>query len=838
MGAIRLVGWIIAALAFVVPGRCQEPPREPRPAKARVDFYGDPLPEGAIARLGTVRFRCAESVKEVAFSADGKLLATVASHSKQRSVILWDRPTGRKLREIPVRSIWVQAHLRFSPDGKRLYSSLGWWDVETGADVKDIPRPPESAQTLGYSPDSREILVLHRSEEIARWDVEKGKELGRYPSPGHYLSTATRVGDQLLVPQYDGQSVVVWDVAHQKQLWSVKATRGENDINLLRAFSADGKLLAVETPPRAISVYESVTGKLLRRLDTGVEKVLCSCSISPDARIVAAGYWEDDFLRLFDLDSGRERVKVSASDGYWTSAFFAPDSKTFATGGPNHAHAVLLWETATGKQIDPFPGHGGPIYKVAFSPDGRTAATCSPGCGDRGVRLWDPQNERLLRWLGATNAAGVLEVAFSPDGGRLASCDRSSDQKVRIWDVRTGRELYALAGKAGSASCVAFSPDGKRLASGDAYVNRWGHNEVRLCVWDAESGKLLWEVRGTRGPIGQVAFTGDGRQVLQAAAGGIHVYDADTGQLVGEPLQPKSHVWRLALSADGRLLATSSGDRGPVRLWELASRREVPLALPFKDSCGVSLTPDGRTLAITGPLVGNAVFLFHWPTGQTVGKISSDAGFGLSPSFAPDGRRLATPTYLDSSVLIWDVAAMTNRPLPAVARPDEAELRRWWERLRDDNPGEAYQAVWRFAAVPEQAVPFLAGVLRPAEGPAPEKVARWINDLDSSEFPEREKASRELERVGETAIDALRKARKADISLEQKRRIDQLLAALDGPVPGPEQLRTIRAVAALEHIGSPEARKVLAGLAARTAGTRLTREAKATLERLKRADAK
>src|SRR5690242_14154116 len=96
---------------------------EPQSKKAHVDLYGDPLPPGAIARLGTGRFRQDGHVRGVAFSPDGKLLA---AYSADRSkVILWDRATGHKRREIVLGGrgyFWAQ--LRFSPDGKRLYGSF------------------------------------------------------------------------------------------------------------------------------------------------------------------------------------------------------------------------------------------------------------------------------------------------------------------------------------------------------------------------------------------------------------------------------------------------------------------------------------------------------------------------------------------------------------------------------------------------------------------------------------------------------------------------------------------------------------------------------------------
>ncbi len=429
----------------------------------------------------------------------------------------------------------------------------------------------------GYSPDAREVILLHKEAEIVRWDIEKGKELGRYPKPGEgYLSAAARVGDRLLVPEFDGQSVSMWDET-RKKLWSVEASRDKNYAPSPMAFSADGKLFAVEAPPRIISVYESVTGKKVRQLEREAGKNYASLAISPDARTVAGSNW-DGSLRLWDLKSGRQRAKIPAIQGGITEVYFAPDAKTFATGGGNNAHAVLLWKTATGEPINQLPGHTSPVSSVSFSPDGRTAATSSWLRGDPVVRLWDPRTGRLLRSLEAPNSGGVSAVAFSPDGATLAACHWTGEKKVGLWDIRTGRERHALAGHQAGCTCVAFSPDGKRLASGDAYYNRMGHYEGRLCIWDTKEGKLIREIRGTRGAIQRVLFSREGRHVL-AAANGVHVYDADTGQLTGEPFQEKSRIWGLALSADGRLLATADS-RGPGRIWELATRREIPLAIP------------------------------------------------------------------------------------------------------------------------------------------------------------------------------------------------------------------------------------------------------------------
>jgi hypothetical protein len=316
---------------------------------------------------------------------------------------------------------------------------------------------------------------------------------------------------------------------------------------------------------------------------------------------------------------------------------------------------------------------------------------------------------------------------------------------------------------------------------------------------------------------------------MLAAANGVHVLDVDSGQprVVLLPADTRG-VCGLALSADGRLLATADGSR--VRLWEMATRREVPLALRPARCYLVDLSPDGRTLATRGPEGG--ILLFDWLSGEVVASLPGAPDSGMLAVFSPDGRRIVTATSDESSALVWDVTGVAKRPLPAVARPD---LQRWWAELGEESPRVGYRAIWRLAASREQALPFLADSLRAIKPLEPSRIARLIDELDSTDFETRQRASRQLEQLGELVVDDLRKALQAGPSLEQARRIRPLLVRLAGPVASGEQLRALRAVAVLEQIGGVQAQKILAELAAGAAGARLTEEARSALERMKQA---
>jgi hypothetical protein len=139
------------------------------------------------------------------------------------------------------------------------------------------------------------------------------------------------------------------------------------------------------------------------------------------------------------------------------------------------------------------------------------------------------------------------------------------------------------------------------------------------------------------------------------------------------------------------------------------------------------------------------------------------------------------------------------------------------------------RALWRLAALPE-ADTFLAGRLSPVQGMPRERLRALLADLGSPDFARREKAEGALAAAGEAVRAAVAEASAGTKDFEVRRRLARLLVRLR---PGaPERLREVRAVLALEARGTAEARRLLLRLAAGLPEARLTREARAALERL------
>jgi len=158
-----------------------------------------------------------------------------------------------------------------------------------------------------------------------------------------------------------------------------------------------------------------------------------------------------------------------------------------------------------------------------------------------------------------------------------------------------------------------------------------------------------------------------------------------------------------------------------------------------------------------------------------------------------------------------------------------------WADLADAGAVRAQQAVRKLAAAPDQAVSYLDKRLQPVPVVDEGRVTRLIVDLDNEEFSVREKASAELEKLGEAAAAACRQALAKQPSAEVQHRLEALLKTQleTWSSNSPGHLRLLRALATLEFSGTVEARQVLQRLARGAPDATLTEDAKAALGRMR-----
>jgi WD domain, G-beta repeat len=296
---------------------------------------------------------------------------------------------------------------------------------------------------------------------------------------------------------------------------------------------------------------------------------------------------------------------------------------------------------------------------------------------------------------------------------------------------------------------------------------------------------------------------------------------------------PSGSLWltgiasKVAFSPDGHMLAMNRIQK-TLPVYEASTgKQRLMLTGHTESTCCVAFAPDGRTLASSG--YDDAIRLWDMETGEELRRLRGHRGAANSLVFSADGKTLVS-TGDDTTLMFWDVAEVTQRPKPKVVSLSPEECKSYWTDLAGADAAKAYKAIRAFSAAPGQTVSFLGERLQPARSAGKEEVDRLIADLDSDDFQIREKATSELDELGDTIKPALQKVIDGQPSAEVRSRVNRLLEKL--ATPAPELLRKLRALEALEAVGGSEARQVVERIANGAAEARLTRDAKAALARL------
>jgi RNA polymerase sigma factor (sigma-70 family) len=396
--AAMLAGLVVTGMGLLVsagtrpqpPANQESAPSMPlasakKKATVRVDDYGDPLPDGALRRLGTLRFRHGGgNICNLLLTPDGKRLVS-NDYYGSRMVRIWEMATGKLLRQFPGtferRNIALSANGRLVAVGQEKEIIL--WDSTSGKEVRRLAQP--DATGFAFSPDGKILAAAGPNPDIHLWDLATGKEITKLPwkrgSTSVVLLAYTSDGKTLIAGQLFDSKIGLLDVASGRKRRELDAQGG--DI-LSFALSPDGAILATGCRRGGVPLWDVKTGKLIRKLPTADGRECLAVAFSPNGKTLAAiehdPKRQERFLVLWEVASGEELSRKKGDFAFW-SIVFSPDSDTLIGGWGS---TIRLWDVATGKEVGPAASNPPVADPVTVSPNGRMLAF-----REKNIRLWD-----------------------------------------------------------------------------------------------------------------------------------------------------------------------------------------------------------------------------------------------------------------------------------------------------------------------------------------------------------------------------------------------------------------------------------------------------------------
>jgi WD40 repeat protein len=327
------------------------------------------------------------------------------------------------------------------------------WDLATCQPVERLRGHGGEIRSVAFSADGQKLASGSRDRTAMIWSTHPHRAETTVPS---IISRPIFSANSQLFAAGIGQNkVVVWDVA------TLQPVAEFADAYDAVAFSADGR-----------SVITRGTNCFLRTFDVEARAVLKNipgrpaetndsyAALSPNGQMLLVGLNEGPFT-FSDAKTGVVLTRTTHAQGNRILQInFSPNGKLVATAGreaeDTRVSAVEIWDLATQKKVATLLGHTWAVISAAFSPDGKTLASCS---ADTSIRFWDTTTwKEILPSLTLKEFGHSL--AFSPNGRTLASDSR--DGTVKLWNVATRHELASL--RAGDVGYISFSPDGQTLA--------------------------------------------------------------------------------------------------------------------------------------------------------------------------------------------------------------------------------------------------------------------------------------------------------------------------------------------------------------------------------------
>ncbi|HYV34340.1 MAG TPA: WD40 repeat domain-containing protein [Gemmataceae bacterium] len=770
------------------------------------------------ARLGTTLFRAGDGILCLAYSPDGKMLA---SGGRNDSVRVWDAQTGQLLREFHEHWVWAVA---FMADGKYLATGgankvIRLWNLETGKEVRQMTGHQATVKSLAFSSDGAALVSGGDDNTVRLWKVVDGSEMATYqkhtfgvnavaisPDNKHFASAST------------DRTVRVWEYGEKAVVLQTPAAA------TAVAYMPDRKTLVTAGDDGFVRLWDIASAKEIRQWKAH-DNTITHLGLSQNGAVVATASW-DKTVRLWDVAKGTQIHKLERHSGDGDALALSRDGKQVAAAGLNNS--VRRWNATTGKPVEigkpSATGHWplGAITSVALSHDGNRAAVAFST--NQIIHLdhaFGKEGDRQ-QWDGAD---GDVLLAFSPDGKTLAIA--AATNMVWLQDVsgEKANKVELPMDKGDEVRALAFSADSRTLAVASA------NGGVR--IWNAKTYKVHKNMPMPHGARA-VAFSRDGKFLAVGAEDAIVILDTDAYKPVREFAKLNDTVSCLAFSPDGRTLAAGMFG-GPIRLFDMIFTKGKVWVEPrsLEGHRGLvnalAWSVNGRCLVSAG--YDKTVRVWEYVNAQPITVWPGHAGEVTAVAFHPNGRMVVSGSR-DTTLLLWDATGLgLAGKLPEPKASEVAALDLLWKDLASDNNVKGNAAMWTMASTKDVGN-YLSKKVFLTD---PKKIKQYIEDLNSNNFKVREKAFAALASYERWIERVLEDTKKNPSSEEVRQRVELLLKRLKGKDAislEQEHLRARRVIEILEQANTAAAHELLKGMANGAPDDDLRAMAQAAFERV------
>lgn len=591
---------------------------------------------------------------------------------------------------VPAKSRLFSAAL--TPDGKRLFTAseghgLNMYDGVTGKLLQKPDLRRTTTLCLAMDPQGRFAVSGHSNASIKMWDARTGKIMATLK--GHRF-VVTSVGispdGKLIASGSRGGIIKIWDTQSKKELVSVKETIEPNrpkDLNISSlTFTPDGKRLISGTGQGKLRLRETKTGRFIQYISQS-SGATDHVEFSPSGdKFLGVGFARD--VKIWKYTATDQQVKIELLKSLdqpikrLNGAAFSPDGKTVAAGG--FGRNIWLWDVESGELLRVLKGHKGGISGLTFYPDSSRLVSTGylgelkiwtlkqsqqaftiPNANIHGLEYTD--NETLFVWMvrgstivvgNVTNPKTMKALKGHTEIPNEVACHRKSqlvasssprDQTLRLWNVKTGKQLFLL--DKGTFTALAFSSDGRSLATGT--------RERSVKLWDTSTGKVTLTIpNAIHTRIRELAFSPDGKYiVIGDINGSISVRDCQTGKEFRRLTDHGKVVETIRFNSDGSLMALGMGE-GTIKIWKWQTD-EKPLirSSHYSRVSQIAWTPDESRLVSTG--WDGTLKVWDPISGQELLTLQGIPEYPMGLTFNANGSRLALVGFRGQGI-IWDAS--------------------------------------------------------------------------------------------------------------------------------------------------------------------------------------